>query len=241
MIVVTGCRRSGTSLWMQILSEAGLPIVGEAFAPELEPLADANPNGFYESEHRYGVVGEADALRGQVLKMFAPGLLEVDEDELERVLFCLRPWRAHVASTTAFEVLEAEALGEEIPQSMPPALEWWFENYCLLGDFAERDYPMMMVAYDLVLEKPLETIQRALVFLDQDEGLAEHAVQVVDPSLRHADASTEVEVDLPDEVLATFDAFYDRVRNRDAFDDAFVDRLSATHEAVMPLIEPHLE
>ena len=29
MVIVTGTRRSGTSMWMQILQAAGLPIVGE--------------------------------------------------------------------------------------------------------------------------------------------------------------------------------------------------------------------
>ena len=31
MIIVTGTKRSGTSMWMQILAAAGLPVFGEAF------------------------------------------------------------------------------------------------------------------------------------------------------------------------------------------------------------------
>ena len=82
MIVVTGCRRSGTSLWMQMLAAAGLPIVGEPFAAELEALKDANPQGFFESEHRYGVQGDPGELRGQVVKMFVPGVVETGEDTI---------------------------------------------------------------------------------------------------------------------------------------------------------------
>ncbi len=31
MLVVTGCKRSGTSLWMQILIAAGFPHIGKDF------------------------------------------------------------------------------------------------------------------------------------------------------------------------------------------------------------------
>jgi len=31
VIVVTGTKRSGTSMWMQVLGAAGLPVVGDAF------------------------------------------------------------------------------------------------------------------------------------------------------------------------------------------------------------------
>lgn len=238
MIVVSGCRRSGTSLWMQILGAAGVPVVGKAFAAELEPLREANPRGFFESEHRYGVVGDPAALRGQALKMFVPGVVEAPADELEAVIMTLRPVHEHVASTRAFEALERDALGEEIPQSMPPALEWWFENYCLLGDFAGRDYPMMIVAYDRVLAQPRETIARALEFVGADGDL-DAAVACVQPDLRRADADG-VDVDLPGEVLATFAELYARVRDRVPFDDEFVDQLGECHEELMPLIEPFL-
>lgn len=239
MIVVTGCRRSGTSLWMQMLAAAELPVVGEPFAAELEALREANPRGFFESEHRYGAQVDPAELRGQVVKMFVPGVVETDEDELERVIFSIRPWREHVASTRAFEALEAEALDAEVPQAMPADLEWWFESYCLFGDFADRDYPMMIVAYDRVLAEPLATAERALTYLDQDLARAPTMAAVVDPSLRRADPSG-VTSDLPAEALATFDALYERIRDREPFDDAFVDRLGATHEQLMPMIEPYL-
>ena len=239
MIVVTGCRRSGTSLWMQMLAAAGLPVMGEPFAPGLEPLAAANPRGFFESEHRYGVQGDPAELVGVALKMFAPGVVEADEEDLERVILTLRPWREHVVSATRFEALEAEALGTEVPQSMPPDLEWWFENYCLLSDFSERDYPMMVVAYDLLLEKPRATAERALVYLDADPAKADTMAAQVDPTLRRADP-TEATSSLSPTILETFDALYARVRDREPFDDAFVERLGVTHEALMPLIAPYL-
>ena len=56
MIVVTGCKRSGTSLWMQILIAAGFPHIGKAFSKNWEKsIFEANPHGFYESIFRRGI------------------------------------------------------------------------------------------------------------------------------------------------------------------------------------------
>ena len=51
MFIVTGTKRSGTSMWMQILAAAGLEVIGERFPRHWgEHLSAANPDGFYESE-----------------------------------------------------------------------------------------------------------------------------------------------------------------------------------------------
>ena len=53
MMIVTGTKRSGTSMWMQILIGAGYPIIGEAFPMRWEhTIKAANPEGFYESHLR---------------------------------------------------------------------------------------------------------------------------------------------------------------------------------------------
>lgn len=46
--VVTGLRRSGTSLMMYALKEAGLKIAGDKWAKNGERIKDTNPNGFWE-------------------------------------------------------------------------------------------------------------------------------------------------------------------------------------------------
>jgi hypothetical protein len=56
MVIVTGTKRSGTSLWMQILIAAGIPYFGEAFPRDWETtLKEANKEGFYESMLRAGI------------------------------------------------------------------------------------------------------------------------------------------------------------------------------------------
>ncbi|MBK9648786.1 MAG: hypothetical protein IPO67_27155 [Deltaproteobacteria bacterium] len=56
MIIVTGTKRSGTSLWMQILQGAGFEVLGSKYPLGWETsIRDANPKGFYESILRRGV------------------------------------------------------------------------------------------------------------------------------------------------------------------------------------------
>ena len=174
MFAVTGCRRSGTSLWMQILAAGGVPIVGERFSRDWEEaLADANPEGFWESDHRDGVAPDVspDLLAGKAVKVFVHGLVTTDVAHLEKAIATLRPWREHVASVTRFEAIEEAARGEAVPRALPAPLEWWYETYCLLGDVAERGYPLMLAAYDTVLEAPRETIERAFGFLEVEGDL----------------------------------------------------------------------
>ena len=58
MVIVTGPKRSGTSMWMQVLRAGGLPVMGEAFLRHWgEFIRACNPGGFYESRLRGGLNG----------------------------------------------------------------------------------------------------------------------------------------------------------------------------------------
>ena len=231
MRVVAGCRRSGTSLWMQICKRGGLPVVGEAFPRDWEALWELNREGFWESEHRYGVTENAEALRGRVVKMFVPGVLRTDVRHLEAVLITLRSWREHVASVERFEAVEQRIRAEEVPRDRPPALEWFHEVMCLLGDVSERGYPAMIVAYDTVLDHPRETIARAFDHFGH-EGDIDEAVRAVRRDLRTFEAP-ETDARLDAETITLFDDLYERVRHRKPFDDAFIARLNETHQKVV--------
>ena len=111
MILVSGTKRSGTSMWMQVLQAAGLPIIGEVFSHAWAPsIRDANPRGFFESRLRKGVYSETnpDPRTGVFLdpvstafhavKVFVPGLLRTEPAYLGRVVATLRDWRSYTAS-----------------------------------------------------------------------------------------------------------------------------------------------
>lgn len=252
MIFVTGTKRSGTSMWMQVLRAAGLPVFGEAFPRDWgEVLRDANPGGFFESRFRNGVnfasnpdpkTGEylhpADA-RAVVVKVFIPGVIRSDLAFVHRVIGTMRAWREYSMSLTRLYAMEIENRprkpGAPAPAYVPPELEWWAENYSLIADHLLRRYPLHLVAYDEVLSEPGRVVRETLGWLGA--GDAEQALAAVDGELR-----TQEAVDWPrhesitDEHAATFDELYSRVRWRAPFDEAFVDRLNRTKDALHPAI-----
>ncbi|MFW5920531.1 MAG: hypothetical protein ACOCUS_01725 [Polyangiales bacterium] len=257
MIVVTGTKRSGTSLWMQILGAAGLPIFGEAFPRRWgETIRDANPEGFYESFLRRGIYYETNPhpktgayihpsqVRRHAVKVFVPGVIRSDIAFLDRVLVTMRHWREYAASLERLYAMEGKARaareehGErERPPRLPPVLEWWNECFCLIRDVATRRYATHFVAYETVLERPRTTVRAVLDWMDAS-GDAEAAAAVVKPSLR-TQTRPEVETDLPLRITRTFDALYEHVCEQRALDERFVAELNQVNEELAPRILRH--
>lgn len=190
MIIVTGTKRSGTSMWMQILKAAGYAIVGEAFPRDwAHTIRAGNRLGFYESPLRRGIylatnpdprTGEylcPRATRDVAVKVFVPGLLRTELRFVHRVIATVRPWREYKSSVERLYRMEhqnREALRAARglaprravePRMIAPALSWWNENYGLLRDAALRRYPLYLVSYAQVLEEPLERVETALRFI----------------------------------------------------------------------------
>ena len=103
MIIVTGTKRSGTSLWMQILIAAGIPYFGEAFPRDWETtLKEANKEGFYESMLRAGIYYATnphprsgayffpEQVERHCVKVFIPGLVRTDRAYIGRVVASMR-------------------------------------------------------------------------------------------------------------------------------------------------------
>ena len=265
MIIVTGTKRSGTSMWRQVLKAAGLPILGEAFSKDWgETIRDANPEGFYESPLRQGIYFRTNphprtgaylfpqAPRRPAVKVFIPGLVRSAVAFIARVLGTMREWRAYHRSLQRLYAMEhrnrSALRGEELPPPchVPPALEWWSENYALLSDVLTRGHALHLVAYESTLGAPERIVREAIGWLDVPGADADAAVAAVRPELRTQDdraaEAPPVEGDDPSaavgpEAAEVFDALYARVRDRKGIDGPFIDRLNATHEALQPRIE----
>lgn len=119
MIIVTGTKRSGTSMWMQILAAAGLPVIGEKFPRRWEnTIREANPAGFYESKLRQGIYFATNPnpktgaflhpkqTKHHVVKVFIPGLCRTDYAYLHRVLATMRDWREYTRSLERLYAME---------------------------------------------------------------------------------------------------------------------------------------
>jgi hypothetical protein len=262
MIIVTGTKRSGTSMWMQLLNAAGFPPIGNAFPRDWEnTIKDANPAGFYESELRKGIYYATNPhpksgvylfpqqTHGHAVKVFIPGLIKTDLAFIDKVLATIRPWRQYVRSVSRLYEIEREAkkskrenAPDDIPEPvvMPPLVEWWVENFSLISDIVTRRYPFHMVAYESVLQDPDRTLRDVFRWLG--EGDVEAAIAGVNPALRtqsetlddHAKGS---DFDLEPEVTEVFDALYEIVRTQAPLEQAFVDRLNETNRLLGPRID----
>ena len=244
MIIVAGTKRSGTSLWMHILVEAGLPWIGERFPQGwVELLRDANPDGYFESELIGGINFQTnphpltgaylapEATRRHAVKVFLDGLVRTDVAFIDRVVATVREWRQYVRSVRR---LPADDGG------LPPALQWWTSNYGLLRDLAIRGYPVHVVSYDALLREPERTVRQTLAWIG--DGDAERAAALVRSSPRPADAAEDDEALAPGiaaEHRAVFDALYAAIDGERDLDPPLIERLNRTDEALRPLVLRH--
>ncbi|MEM9455815.1 MAG: hypothetical protein AAGF11_16665 [Myxococcota bacterium] len=254
MIIVTGTKRSGTSMWMQILAAAGLPLFGEAFPRNWgETLRDANPGGFYESILRRGIYWRTnphpqtgayffpEQVEGHAVKVFIPGLVRTDRAFIGRVIATMRPWREYVRSMRRLWALEDAARAEKQPQLRPPprmspALEWWSECFMLLRDVATRRYPVHLQSYDGLLDDPTKVLQRTFEWLGV--GDPTRALAVVDPKRRtqRAQPGEGDPESLDPEVIALFDRLYDTVHTGQPVGADLLAALNTTHVKLGPRI-----
>lgn len=255
MIIVTGTKRSGTSMWMQILKAAGIQVLGQAFPKDWgETIREANPEGFYESPLRDGInfmtnpdrrtgayLHPADS-REMAVKVFIPGLARSDLAFVDCVLATMRSPRAYHRSLEKMYRMEHEnrqALRNvelPAPRYVTPALEWWMENHQLLVDCFTRGYPMRVVPYEHVMQQPEKTIREALAFVEL--GDPEAALQAVRPELKHHDpGELPPPPDIDEKHVAVFDALYERMCTTGVIDPPFVEMLNKTHEELLPRIE----
>ncbi len=261
MIVVTGTKRSGTSLWMRMLIEGGLDHIGEAFPGVWgKSIREANPHGFYESPLRRGVffATNPDPKTGNylpsgptthhALKIFIPGVVRTERAYLHRVVATMRPWRAYARSLEALhadeeawymanpdEGLTPQQMLEKVRRRQPrlPApIDWFLENYELVRDFAVRRYPIHFTTYDKLLDTPEATVRRVFDWIGT--GDADAAIRTIEPDLKRSDSRPPVasEAVLNAEQVRLFDDFYTVIHERSSVPKSMVPALNATWQAL---------
>ncbi|PCC74697.1 hypothetical protein [Nannocystis exedens] len=241
MIVVTGTKRSGTSMWMHVLVAAGLPCIGERFpAGWGELLRDANPDGFFESELMGGINYRTNphpltgaylapqATRDHAVKVFIPGLVRSDVAFLDRCIATVRDWREYVASIRRLGGGDA---------GLPPALDWWCSNFALIRDLAIRGYPAHVVSYDSFLRDPERVAAEVLAWIGRGDPAA--AARVVQPERKRqpggaADGALADGVDARH--LEVFDELYACIDAGRPLSASFIERLNAVDRALRPMV-----
>lgn len=250
MIIVTGTKRSGTSMWMQILTAAGLPAFGEAFPRNWgETLREANPDGFYESILRSGIYWRTnphpttgayffpEQVTDHVVKVFVPGLVRTDRAYIGHVVATVRHYREYEASIGRLYAMEDEARKNadrphRAPRRMPPLLEWWHENFMLLRDIVVRRYRVHVQSYDGLLDDPATVIRDTMRWLGR--GDAEAAIAAVKPELR-----TQVRPEgepLDPALEEVFELLYQTVHERRGLTAALIQRWNEANVVLAPRI-----
>ena len=263
MIIVTGTRRSGTSMWMQILAAAGIEVIGEKFPKHWgEHLSAANPDGFYESELIAGIYFRTnphpvsgvflfpDQTVHHAVKVFIPGLVRSDLAFIDRVIATVRPWRAFARSRERLRALVRASTSHEGPelaslepadeaQTLPPGLEWWSENFELIRDIATRRHASHVLSFDSLLADPEASIHAVIQWLGV--GDARRACAVVRGD-RPPSADEQAEADttgLAARHIEVFDELYDHIHRGKSLSQALVERLNLTDRELRPRLIEH--
>ena len=256
MIFVSGTKRSGTSMWMQVLAAAGCPVLGDQFPPAFtKGLQQANPDGFYESLLRNGiyfatnphpVTGKyflPEQVAGYAVKVFIPGVIRSERAYIGHLLANVRPWQEYEASIRRLTAIEDEAMrarGQPVSEDrvqMPPAYEWWIENFSLVRDITLRRYPARLLTYAQVLADPEATIADVLRWLgrgDLTTSALTSALTAVKPQHSTQQGATS-STSLPPAVARSFDDLYAAVADGTLFrSNALLRALSAQNQALLP-------
>ncbi len=255
MILVSGTKRSGTSMWMQILVAGGFPYIGSEYSGRWEEsIGQANPRGFYESLLRQGIFFATNPhprtgnwlhpakVKHHAVKVFIPGLVRTDYAYIHRVVATMRAWRAYGPSLARLYAMEDAWLlqldnGEErlkkakaARSSLPPHVEWFFENYDLIRDVAIRRYAVNLATYEAMLRDPEKLIRDVFEWLEQ--GDAEAAVRAVEPSLRTQEDPPDPE-DVEPAHVELFDDLYHHVDQGKALPASLLQRMNEVYKELV--------
>lgn len=248
MIIVTGTKRSGTSLWMQILDTAGYPYLGEKFPSEWgKSIVDANPNGFYESTFRDGINWTTNPAKGSyfhpevyrhhAVKVFMTGLVRTDAAHIHKVIVTVRHWAEYGKSLRRLYELEDKffagieneeernkklKIAKEARGIVEPEDEWFLENYEFLRDYNLRRYECQLTGYDLTLNESEKVLSRVLPWLGF--GKVETALQAIDDKLRNRKITRP---EIKHEHAEVYEEFYQALSNA-SVPKALVEKLNET-------------
>lgn len=256
MLIVTGTKRSGTSMWMQILTSAGFPGFGEAFPRNWgETIKDANPEGFYESILRQGIYYRTnphpqtgayffpEQVERHVVKVFIPGLIRTDRAFIGSVIATVRHWREYHDSLERLYAMEDEVRRDNKgvdtrPPRIPPVFEWWNENYSLIRDIVTRRFRVHVQSYDGLLSDPKAVVENTLEWLGDTEVDVDAAVAAVNPKRRTQmrDEGVEASEELSDAAIEAFELLYRTVHERSGLTPALINQLNTVHVELAPKI-----
>jgi hypothetical protein len=161
--IVSGLPRSGTSLMMQVLEAAGLPIASDAGrAPD-----EDNPRGYLELSAVRRIHRDTAFLReavGRVVKVVAPLLEALPDEHVYRILFMQRDLDEVLASQRSM----LERRGESAAPQHDAAMRQAFASELARVERWLAEHPrirVLFVAHRNLIERPEQEIAAVADFL----------------------------------------------------------------------------
>lgn len=174
MNIIAGLRRSGTSLLMFALKEAGFKITGEKFYKRktTKQVKEGNPNGYWEVDIVTTRTGLQRKIKGEVVKIMFEALPNSKPELIDKVILIFREPKKILSSILKNN---SEAVLEEY------ILMGLFDTIDTLGflEFHKKEY--MLVFYGDILKNPKEELKKICVFLGKGDYIK--AAKAVDQKL----------------------------------------------------------
>jgi hypothetical protein len=162
IVVVTGVPRSGTSLVMQMLVAAGVPVLADAAR-----VADAdNPRGYYEFEPARRLPRESAwvaGARGRAVKVVHALVPALPRAERYRVVLVRRAWSEVLASQAAMLAGRGEAAPALAPERLVAVYEAQLDE--LVGWARAQGAPLLELSHARLLGDPRAAAVALAAFL----------------------------------------------------------------------------
>lgn len=179
IVVATGLPRSGTSLLMQMLAAAGVPVLVD----DVRPPDANNPRGYYEYAPVRSIARDASFLpraRGKAVKVVAPLLAHLPVGERYVVLWIERDLDEVLASQAAMLARGGRASTGGADPQLRTAFERALER--ARSELARREIEVCFVRHADALSSPKQVAEAICAFLGGALD-AEAAAESVDRSL----------------------------------------------------------
>ncbi|MCR9172733.1 MAG: sulfotransferase [bacterium] len=175
IIVVTGLPRSGTSLMMQVLNKANVPILQDG----VRESDISNPQGYFELEDVKNIVADnsfLDKAEGKAVKIVAPLPIYMKTNLKYKMVFMRRDIEEILQSQE--KMLSKDQTSER--EKFRTIYEFHLKKtYRFLS---EHDIPFIDINYNELMASPVPTLEQVVDFLGL-EADAESLSEVVNPEL----------------------------------------------------------
>lgn len=222
MIIVSGLRRTGTSLMMNILKEAGFDAYAALFSHETweSKLKELNPNGFFESAFRDSGVNPIQMefspkeVEYTAIKVFASAIPRCDGEYITKQIIMLRDFSEVYKSQERMKELDEKKELDSKEDIFEPGETYLLDYYCVLRDIVKRNKPTLFIDYYDVMQKKDEVLGTLRRFIGC--GRFDLAYNLIDDKL-YRNRKEKINI-LQTDLTKYLDLFYNQMKNGTIFE-----------------------